>query len=69
MKYKLDPKSAVDHSKQYRVCYQHSETIVKCQYQNNRFCPRICRLFSNEQGESAGLEKAITKHGIVGSGK
>jgi hypothetical protein len=41
-------------------CYENGEYITKCKDQYNINCPRICKLWLKEQGESQGIERLFT---------
>ena len=40
----------------YDLCYCNSEKIVQCSFQYSNRCPRVCRLF-NDENEMLGLER------------
>ena len=51
------------------LCYEHAETIKACKDKYSYFCPRICRLWIKELGESSGIERLFTLKEIKQNGK
>jgi len=44
------------HTKINPYCYLESQYIIRCDMQYGSNCPRVCRLFDKEQGESLDTE-------------
>lgn len=45
------------HVKVSPFCYLEGHYVIKCDMQYSDSCPRVCKLFYEEQGESQGMEQ------------
>lgn len=41
-----------------KVCYCNAENIIACHFKDSKSCPRVCRLFTDEDSR---LEKLFVK--------
>ena len=48
------------HHRDNYLCYEYADSIRFCKDRYSIECPRICRLWIKEQGESQGIERLFS---------